>query len=390
MSTGIVVVADTAFYDVLEVSVEASSAEIKKAYKRKAMAHHPDKNPDDPSAHETFQQIGQAYETLIDPDSRAAYDAHGPDGPRGSGPSYADDPFDLFASMFGDTGMGGGGFGGSFAFDPAAGPSRPKRGRNTDVTYEVGLEEAFAGKKVVVMLSRDRCCRHCGGSGGRAGARRSKCAKCDGKGTVFTNSHLGAGIVGKMRVPCPDCEGAGERIRDKDRCRKCDRGVVKEKKRVEFRIEPGAEDGDRVVLHGEGDEAPEVPPGDVVFHIRVRPHAVLRRRSRADLSFVAVLSLSEALLGFARVLLVHLDGRGVRVESARGERVIRHGDEWVVRGEGMPDRAGGRGDLYVRFEVEMPGASWASRQDCDMVTLPGPLPDIATPDVVETRYLSPA
>ncbi|KAL1405948.1 hypothetical protein Q8F55_007630 [Vanrija albida] len=386
---------DTAYYDILEISIEATEVEIKKAYKKKAMKHHPDKNPDDPEAHETFQAILQAYETLLDPNERAAYDQYGPNGPQhGPGGGYGDD-FDMFEAMFGGMGgFGGPGGGASFGFDPSGKRPKPTRGKDTNVEYAISLEEAYKGKKVVMNLERDRACKTCKGRGGREGMKMTQCGKCEGKGVIFADRHLGPGIVGKARVPCPDCDGEGERIRDKDRCKKCKgKKVMKEKKRVEFHIEPGTEDGERIALRGEGDEEPGVPPGDVIFHIRIKPHDTFTRSlaSPENLQINVTLRLSEALLGFKRILAIHLDGRGIRVESAKGERVIQHKQELVVRGEGMPIRGTGkRGDLYIRFDVEMPGVSWASRAGEDgVVELPPGFPDLQPqPEVVDSRYLS--
>lgn len=217
-----------------------------------------------------------------------------------------------------------------------------------------------------------------------------------------------------MRVTCTDCDGAGEHIRDKDRCKRCKgKKVMREKKRVEFQIEPGTENGERIALKGEGDEMvsgknagsssnlawdtahdqPDVPAGDVIFHIRIKPHTTFMRaaHSPTDLQTTVTIRLSEALLGFKRILIVHLDGRGLRVESKRGERVIQHGDELVIRGEGMPVRGrSSKGDLYVKFNVEMPGVSWASRQGDGAVHLPEPLPDLEPePEKVDLRFLTP-
>lgn len=114
--------------------------------------------------------------------------------------------------------------------------------------------------------------------------------------------------------------------------------------------------------------------------------------SPTDLQTTVTLRLSEALLGFKRILVVHLDGRGLRVESRRGERIIQHGDELVIRGEGMPVRGRStKGDLYVKFKVEMPGVSWASRQGEGAVELPAPLPELEPlPEKIDLRYLSPS
>ncbi|ORY32569.1 chaperone regulator [Naematelia encephala] len=361
-------VADTSYYDLLEVSIDATEIEIKKAYKRKAMQHHPDKNPDDPLAHETFQKIGQAYETLSNPDDRASYDQYGPGGPPRGGYSGEPDMDDLFEAMFG----GGFGFGGASFDMGGGGPSRqkPSRGKDTVVEYPISLEEVFKGKRVVVGLERDRICGHCKGSGARNGAKPLECQTCKGAGSVIADRHLGPGLVGKMKVPCPDCDGEGTRLREKERCKKCKgKKVVREKKRVEFQIEPGTEDGERIALRGEGDEAPDIPPGDVIFHIQHKSHSVFRPNSSSpsDLSVSVTIRLSEALLGFNRVLFTHLDGRGIRIESKRGERVIQQSQVCIIRGEGLPRRGKKeRGDLWVKFNVEMPGESWASRQDPDV------------------------
>jgi DnaJ family protein A protein 2 len=115
-------------------------------------------------------------------------------------------------------------------------------------------------------------------------------------------------------------------------------------------------------------------------------------QSPYDLQTTVTLNLTEALLGFKRILVVHLDGRGLRVESKRGERIIQHGDELAIRGEGMPIRGGPtKGDLYIKFKVEMPGVSWAARQGDGAVQLPSPLPELEPePEKVDLRYLTPA
>ncbi|OWZ74394.1 hypothetical protein AYX14_00041 [Cryptococcus neoformans] len=395
-------VADTTYYDLLEVSVDATEAEIKKAYKKKAMQHHPDKNPDDPNSHETFQRIGQAYETLSNPNDRATYDQYGADGPpRGGMPSDMDMD-DLFSAMFGG-GFDdfGGGMGGGF-FDPSGGRSggrrKPAKGRDTTVPYDITLEEAFKGKKVVMSIERDRVCGGCKGSGAKPGVTPKECSKCSGKGVVFTDRMLGPGLVGKVKSPCPECNGEGVKLRDKEKCKKCKgQKVVKEKKRIEFMIDPGTEDGERIALRGEGDEAPDIPPGDVIFLIRHLPHPSFRAQPHSPGSLTILLSirLSEALLGFSRVLFIHLDGKGVHVTSKKGERIIQPGSVWVIKGEGLPIRGKGkRGDMYVRFDVEFPTTDWAKGVEVDggestKVELPGRKPDLGlSPEQIVVRELS--
>ncbi|WVO16381.1 hypothetical protein L204_104056 [Cryptococcus depauperatus] len=401
-------VVDTSYYDILGVSVDATEIEIKKAYKKKAMQHHPDKNPDSPEAHETFQRIGQAYETLSNPNDRTTYDQFGPEGaPRGGGMPSEMDMEDLFASMFG--GMGGDpfdDFGGGFFGGPMGGRGtggrKPSKGRDTTVPYDISLEEVFKGKKVVMNLERDRICKTCKGSGARSGVVPRECSKCKGEGIVFTDRMIGPGLVGKVKSSCPECQGEGIKLRDKEKCKKCKGNKVqKEKKRIEFMIEPGTEDGERIALRGEGDEQPGIPPGDVIFLIRHKPHPSFspQPHSPGSLQILLSIRLSEALLGFSRILFIHLDGSGVHVTSKRGERIIKPGSIWVITGEGMPIRGKSkRGDVYVRFDIEFPTTVWAKGLELEkdehgeektVITLPGKKPDLGlSEDKIVRRQLS--
>nr|XP_019046093.1 chaperone regulator [Kwoniella bestiolae CBS 10118]OCF25023.1 chaperone regulator [Kwoniella bestiolae CBS 10118] len=356
-------------------------------------------NPDDPQAHETFQKIGQAYETLSNPNDRATYDSHGPDGPpRGGGMPSDMDMDDLFSQMFGGGfGMGGGGF----EFEMGGGPSRrrkPTKGRDTTIPYDISLEEAYKGKKVIMNLERDRICGGCEGSGARAGVEPKECGNCEGKGVVFTDRHIAPGLLGKVKSPCPSCHGEGKKIRDKEKCKKC-KGlkVTKEKKRIEFMIDPGTEDGERIALRGEGDEEPEVPAGDIIFLIRHLPHPSFKPQphTQGGLSILISIRLSESLLGFSRILFIHLDGRGIQIESKKGERIIKPGSIYTIKGEGMPIRGTGRkGDMYVRFDVEFPTIDWAKHQILETgegdtkVELPGKKPDLRIEGEVVKRELS--
>ncbi|KZS92514.1 DnaJ-domain-containing protein [Sistotremastrum niveocremeum HHB9708] len=357
---------DTSLYVLLGVSPGASTNEIKKAYRKKAMQHHP--NPNDPSAAQKFQEMAAAYEILIDDEARSAYDAYGLDGLKSMGSDggmggMAMDPEEFLAHLFG----GGGGF--PFSFGEEPGPSRRGHGEDEVIPIEVTLEDLYNGKTVKMTLEHEVVCSTCKGSGAKGSVKPHKCARCDGKGFTFGTTHIDRSHYGTSRQPCPDCNGRGETVREKDRCKKCKgKRTLKEKKRQEIVIEPGSSNGQKIVLHGEGDQKPNVRPGDIIFVLRLQPHQSFER-SGHDLMTTVHLTLSEALLGFSRVLITHLDGRGVKVTSPKG-KIIKAGDSIILRGDGMPipgsshsHSSATKGDLYVLFEIEMPTESWLETVD---------------------------
>jgi DnaJ family protein A protein 2 len=209
----------------------------------------------------------------------------------------------------------------------------------------------------------------------------------------MTTRAIGGANVGFARVACPQCKGSGKVIREKDRyvssvgprtllnmvyvrCKKCKgEKVTKEKKRLEVQIEPGMPNEHHIVLHGEGDQEPEMVAGDVVLVLSVKEHESFERAGSDLLAHVHI-TLSEALLGFSRVILTHLDGRGIRFDSRKSggeKKIYKNGDTVVIRGEGMPiwkkdkgksaNGSAERGDLYILFEVEMPDEEWLETVD---------------------------
>lgn len=350
---------DTELYDLLDVPYDATADEIKKAYRRKAKEHHPDKNINDPEASKRFQEIGTAYEILSDPETREVYDEHGLEGLTKGGPGGPGgvDPADLFAELFGNSGF-------SFTFGGGPRMSRPRRGEDSVIPYEVTLEDLYNGKHVKMNMEKEIVCGVCRGSGAKGNAKPKPCPKCEGKGWTFTTSSIGQSTYGQSRVLCTECEGVGEKLREKDRCKKCKgKKTVKEKKRQEIFVEKGMTDHQRIVLAGEGDQSPDAPAGDVIFVLKLQPHPAFER-SGNDLLAKVQITLSEALLGFSRILLTHLDGRGIEVTSPPG-KIIRPRDTIILRGEGMPHYKNQdlKGDLYVIFDVEFPDGNWATSVD---------------------------
>ncbi|EIW57392.1 DnaJ-domain-containing protein [Trametes versicolor FP-101664 SS1] len=366
---------ETELYDLLGVSPSATEDEIKKAYRKKAREHHPDQNPDDPSAHQRFQEMASAYEILSTSDTREVYDMYGMEGMSrgggGGGPDFGGmggmDPADIFAELFGAS-MGG------FGFDhgPSRGPRRSK-GQDSNIPYEVTLEDLYNGKTVKMNMEKEVVCGICKGSGAKGSAKPKPCVKCEGKGWTTVTTALGPSRLGTHRAMCSECEGHGEKLREKDRCKKCKGNkTVKDKTRQEIYIERGMADRQRVVLAGGGDEEPGIPPGDVIFTLKTRPHESFER-SGNDLLTTVHITLSEALLGFSRILITHLDGRGVHVSSPAG-KIIKPGDSIILRGEGMPiyKNPDQKGNLYVMLEIDMPEESWL--KTIDTKALAGLLP----------------
>ncbi|KAH6909036.1 hypothetical protein BKA70DRAFT_1277267, partial [Coprinopsis sp. MPI-PUGE-AT-0042] len=293
---------ETDLYDLLGVSASASPDEIKKAYKKKARENHPDKNINDPDAHEKFQAIASAS------------------GMGGGGV----DPNDLFAQFF------GGGFG--FGFGPGA---RRSRGDDSTETLDVTLEDLYNGKTIKLAMERDVIC---------SGLQRA--------GPQSTQSPRQV-----ARTQCRDCKGAGERLKEKDRCKKCKGDkVVKEKARQELHIEKGMHDKQRIVLTGAGDQEPGLPAGDIIFVLKAEKHESFQRMTN-DLITPVKITLSEALFGFSRVIVTHLD--------ALQGKIIKPNDSIIVRGEGMPveKRPDTKGDLHVVFSIEMPDEQWLKTVD---------------------------
>ncbi|GAO45814.1 DnaJ domain-containing protein [Saitoella complicata NRRL Y-17804] len=372
-------VADTAYYDLLGISPDASSNEIKKAYHKLALETHPDKvpEPEREEAAEKFKDIQDAYDTLREPESREMYDEFGSDGGPGMGGGMGGgmDMDDLFEQMFG---MGMGGMGGGYG--PGREPHRGGRrgGKTPDAVqeYPVSLEDLYKGKTTRMAASRKVVCQHCSGTGGKKGAKEKKCGGCDGRGLKSAVSRDGMGQLRTMQVECDQCDGEGKKIPEAHACRKCKgKKVVDEKKILEIHVERGMRDGERIVLPGLADEQPGRETGDVIFKLRQKEHPDFARLG-SDLRTTLKITLAESLCGFSRVVLTTLDGRGLRFTHPAG-KVLRPGEVIIVKGEGMPRgrRSDDKGDLFLEVEVEFPPDNWVS-DTSDLKKLATVLPDV--------------
>jgi DnaJ family protein A protein 2 len=301
-----------------------------------ARKYHPDRNP---NAGDKFKEISTAYEILSDPEKKKVYDKYGEEGIKnGGGPRGAED---LFSSLFG---MGGR-------------SSGPRKGEDLVFPLKVTLEDLYNGKTSKVALKKKVLCEDCKGKGTSKPNALKNCTVCEGRGIKVTFRQLGPGMVQQIQSRCPECGGKGEMINEKDRCKKC-RGnkVVEERKILEIFVDKGMKHKQKIVFSGEGDQEPDVLPGDVVIILNQKEHSVFKRDDDCNLFMEKELSLYEALCGFS-FTIKHLDGRTLVVRSNPGD-VIKPGDVKEILGEGMPihKRPFDKGVLIIKFSVKFPDA----------------------------------
>jgi molecular chaperone DnaJ len=330
------------YYDVLGVSKNASEAELKKAYRRAAQKHHPDRNPDDKQAEESFKECKEAWEVLSDSQKRAAYDQFGhagvdPSMGGGAGPGgagFGGGFNDIFGDVFGDIFGGGRGGGGQ----------RVYRGSDLRYNLDLSLEDAVAGTEVKIRIPTQVSCTECNGSGARKGSSPTQCTTCGGRGQV----RMQQGFF-SVQQTCPHCRGSGSIITDP--CHKCHgKGRVSEHKTLSVKVPAGVDTGDRIRLAGEG-EAGESggPPGDLYVQIQVKEHPIFVREEN-HLYCEVPISFTTAALG-GELEVPTLKGRvnlKIPAETQTG-RMFR------MRGKGVkPVRGGAVGDLICKVKVETP------------------------------------
>ena len=331
------------YYEVLGVSRTCTEVELKAAFRKLAMQHHPDRNPGDADCEHKFKELNEAYDVLKDGDKRAAYDRFGHaafeqggmgGGAHGFGADFATTFSDIFEDLFG---MGGGRRGGR-----AQG-----RERGSDLRYnmEIGLEESFTGKTAQIRIPTSVICEACSGTGAKAGSKPKPCATCGGAGKIrhaqgfFTLERTCPACGGRGQVienPCPSCAGAGRVTRERN---------------LSVNIPSGVEDGTRIRLAGEGEAGLRGgPAGDLYIFLSITPHEFFQRDG-ADLHCRVPISMVTAAIG-GEFEVPAIDGSQARVKVPAGTQA---GRRFRLFGKGMPVlRSKQTGDMYVQVSVETP------------------------------------
>ncbi len=333
------------YYEVLGVGSNASEEEVKRAYRKLAVKFHPDKNPDDPHAEEKFKELGEAYDVLMDPDKRAAYDRFGHAAfAQGAGVGRGfHDPFEIFREVF-----GGGGFGGGIfeTFFGGTGARSEDRQRGSDLRYDmqIELEEAAFGVEKEIEIEKLDTCAKCHGSGSEQGSRTIRCPTCDGRGQVISSR----GFF-HVSQTCPRCHGAGEIIEKP--CPKCHgEGRVEKPSRVKLKIPAGIREGARLRSSHNGEAGVRgAPPGDLYVVIHIKEHKIFQREGD-NLYCEVPIPFTTAALG-SEVPVPTLEGKA-HLKLPAG---TQSGQVFRLRGKGIINVNGrDRGDLLARLIVEVP------------------------------------
>lgn len=337
------------YYEVLGVSKSATEAELKKAYRKKAIQYHPDKNPDNKEAEEKFKEAAEAYEVLSNSEKRQRYDQFGHAGVGGAsgggfgGGMNMEDIFSHFGDIFGGGSFFGGGFGGG-----GRSSRRVNRGSNLRVKVKLSLKEIAEGVEKKLKVKKYIECKSCNGSGAKDGSSFSTCSTCNGSGHVTRIQNT---ILGQMQTSstCPSCNGEGKMITNK--CTSCaGEGIIRDEEIITINIPAGVAEGMQLSVSGKGNAARRGGiNGDLLILIQEEEHPELVRDEN-DLLYNLFISIPDSILGTAVEIPTIESKVKVKIEGgAQPGKILR------LRGKGLPDINGyGKGDLLVKINVWVP------------------------------------
>ncbi len=347
------------YYKTLGVDKGASKDDIKKAFRKLAHEHHPDKNKNDPTSAQKFKEASEAYSVLSDDTKRKQYDTFGSAGPGmggGQGGYGGFNPNDFSGFDFSGFQQGAGGgvefdlgdiFGDLFG-GGRGGRGRQQRGRDISIDISLSFEESVFGAEKDVIVSKTSSCLTCEGSGAAPGSGMETCKICNGKGKVNETRRSFIGVFNTVKV-CDNCHGKGQV--PKVKCPTCHgEGVIDRQQEIAVKLPPGIEDGEMVRLVGMGEAIANGASGDMYVRVHVKPHQYIRKHG-FDLVMDVKVKLTEAIAGGEQMLkLLTADGE-VTLKIPEG---TNNGDVLRIRNKGVPNERGKRGDLLVKVNIEMP------------------------------------
>lgn len=351
------------YYEVLGVNKNATDDELKKAYRKLAKKYHPDANLDNKAEAEAkFKEVNEAYETLSNPQKRRMYDQFGPDGPQGfgggaGGPfggqngyySYSSSGFDGFGD-FGDLGdIFSSFFGGGFGGKSSRKQNGPKKGADLNLQLDITFEEAFLGVEKEIIINRNEECSHCHGTGARPGTSVTKCPECNGTGQVRQVQNT---ILGQMQTTrtCATCHGSGEIIKEPcDICR--GKGKVRRQPKIKVKIPAGIDNGQTVVLRGEGEPGEKGgPKGDLYITVKIKRHSIYTRSGNNVICDIPI-SITQATLG-AELEIPMVDGSK---EKYKIPDATQTGTKFVIKNKGFKSvNSNVVGDFIFNVVVQTP------------------------------------
>ncbi|MBN2725258.1 MAG: molecular chaperone DnaJ [Deltaproteobacteria bacterium] len=340
------------YYEILGVAKNATSAEIKKAYRKLATAYHPDRNPDDPESEEKFKEAAEAYAVLSDNEKRQMYDTYGHDAPGGGSPfggfSSMDDIFSSLGDIFGDFFNFGGG-----------GRQRRRRGENIGISQQLSFRESLFGCTKSVSVEKFDICESCKGSGAKTPDAFSECKTCQGQGQVVHRQGFFA-----FATTCPDCSGQGRIIREK--CPDCKgSGKIKRKENIKVKIPAGVMSGQRIKLTGKGQSAPDAIPGDLYIELLVKEDELFERHGY-DLVAPLPVSFPQAALGVKIPFKIPLsieDDEEIEINIAKG---TQPNEIITIPGKGVTILSENtKGDLHLQVILVIPES--LSKEEEDLI-----------------------
>lgn len=373
---------DNKYYDLLGVQRNATDDEIKKSYRKLAMKHHPDRNPNNKEDNEKkFKEISTAYEVLKDKEKRKLYDEMGEEGIKNmNGGGGGGNPFDIFENIFG----GRGGFGGGGGFSRS---QRVRRGKDRVEELPIELEDLYNNTVKKIDIKQKVICLDCRGTGAKDPSYIKECTGCGGKGMVMKIINIGPGMMQQATARCDKCMGQGRMVDPAGICEKCKGNkIVIKNKVINLPIEKGMKDKKRITIPDLAHHDPNADEqGDLILIINILEHPKFKRQG-FNLIIDKNILLSEALCG-VKFKLYHLDARELIIKT---DAIIKPNEEYKISKEGLAKDNYNYGDLIVRFNIVFPDSLSNERKHYLNKILPVKKDDETYKESSEIKFLENA